>query len=406
MSLSWRPAAISAVPDADAAAVADLVDGAAWARFCASLAATGEQVLRADLPGGDLERATAVRHLLAMLRVGVEQALAAPDPAHPALQPWRTDVYKYGHDCPDALYRSTPVRGDLTYRVRGSVGSVRYLSFQLEGPHGTVGNLRADQMQVGPDGRFEVWFGPEERPGNWLRTTAGTDQLFVRQFFSDWDTEEPATFSIEAFPAADEGPAPHPGRPERVAAQVAALGEWFDAITRYYADREATDRVAWPNAFMPARAKTEAGGAAEIVLGHGHFDLDPGSALLVEVPPPRALYWSLDLTNPWRESLDYAVRQTSLNDSQAVVDDDGVFRAVVAHHDPGVPNWLDTMGHGSGAMVLRWVVADSVPEPRCTVVPHESIRDVLPAGTPVVTPAERAARIAARRRHVLRRFAT
>lgn len=155
---------------------------------------------------------------------------------------------------------------------------------------------------------------------------------------------------------------------------------------------------------MPARTKTEDGGANDIILGHGHFDLDPSSALLVEVRPARARYWSLDLANPWRESLDYANHVTSLNGDQAVVDDDGYFRAVVAHTDPGVPNWLDTMGHPSGAMIFRWVVSDEAPAPACTVVPHTDIRRHLPAATPVVTDNERRAQIAERYGQVMRRF--
>lgn len=403
--LDWRPATISEVPDADPAAVADLVGGQAWARFCASLQAAGERLLDPALPATDLDRATGYRHLLAMLRVGLDQALASSDPAHPALAPWRTDVYKYGHDCPDALYRSARIRAGTTYRVTGSIGTVRYLGFQTEGPGGTVGNLRADQMSVAPDGTFELWLGAEPREGNWLPTTEDTDSLFVRQFFSDWDSERAATMTIEAVDGGDGDPAPHPGRPERVAALVGAVGTWFETITEYYLDREITDRELWPNAFAPARTRTEDTGAQENIMSHGHVDLGPDEALVLEVEPVPARYWSAALTNPWRESLDYAVAHTSLNDSQAVLDADGVFRAVVAHRDPGVPNWLDTMGHPSGAMVLRWVVSDSAPEPRCTVVPHDRIRDHLPPDTPVVSPAERAATIARRRDAVRRRFA-
>ena len=39
-----------------------------------------------------------------------------------------------------------------------------------------------------------------------------------------------------------------------------------------------------------------------------------------------------------------ANRQSSLNGHQAVLDPDGVFRAVISARDPGVPNWLDTGG--------------------------------------------------------------
>ena len=43
------------------------------------------------------------------------------------------------------------------------------------------------------------------------------------------------------------------------------------------------------------------------------------------------------MCNFWLESLDYANHQSSLNGHQAVVDADGVFRAVVAHAIPASP---------------------------------------------------------------------
>jgi hypothetical protein len=407
VTLDWRPASINAAVDSDAATVANLLDGRAWSAFCEAIRVAGEKVMAPDLPGTALDRSTGFRHLLAMLQVGLNQALATPEPHHPSLAPpWRTDVYKYGHDCPDALYRSASINGVLNYRVSGTVGTARYLSFQVEGPNGTVSNLRDDEMEVAADGSFVLWVGPVPHDSNWLETTVDADQLFVRQFFSNWATEAQGTFRIECLDdrPSSLGGATHPGRPERVAAQIEAVGRWFEAITDYYLEREVRDRREWRNAFMPARTKTEDGGANDIILGHGHFDLDPGAALLVEVRPARARYWSLDLANPWRESLDYAQHVTSLNGDQAVLDDDGYFRAVVAHRDPGVPNWLDTMGHQSGAMIFRWVVSDEAPEPVCTVVPHSDIRGHLPATTPVVTRDERTGQIAERYRQVMRRF--
>ncbi|MGH9025778.1 MAG: hypothetical protein ACRDWD_06650, partial [Acidimicrobiia bacterium] len=50
----------------------------------------------------------------------------------------------------------------------------------------------------------------------------------------------------------------------------------------------------------------------------------------------------------WFESLDIANRVVNLNGHQMHVDDDGKWRVVVAHYDPGVPNWLDTEGRRSG----------------------------------------------------------
>src|SRR3546814_12449235 len=58
--------------------------------------------------------------------------------------------------------------------------------------------------------------------------------------------------------------------------------------------------------------------------------------------PDQVSYWSLILTNELYETTDWYNNQSSLNDVQAVVDSDGVFRAVISARDPGVHNWLDT----------------------------------------------------------------
>ena len=121
--------------------------------------------------------------------------------------------------------------------------------------------------------------------------------------------------------------------------------------------------------------------------------------------PPIGLYWSLSIGNVWWETIDYAEHITSLNGHQAVLDDDGVFRAVIAHHDPGVANWIDTAGHTEGPMILRCVRTESAPVPTTRVVRFDELDAVLPPSTERVTPEQRARTIANRRAAVARRFA-
>jgi hypothetical protein len=54
--------------------------------------------------------------------------------------------------------------------------------------------------------------------------------------------------------------------------------------------------------------------------------------------------------------------------------DDGSFQLMVAHEDPGHPNWIDTAGHHHGTMALRWVRTDAHPEPQCRVVKLSELR--------------------------------
>jgi hypothetical protein len=115
------------------------------------------------------------------------------------------------------------------------------------------------------------------------------------------------------------------------------------------------------------------------------------------------------LSNLWGESHDFANHQSSLNGFQTEIDADGVLRWVVAHRDPGVPNWLDTTGHPEGFMAPRWSYSETPPRERWPTisarkVAFEEIRKHLPAGVRTVSPQERAARIRIRQEHVQRRY--
>ena len=64
-----------------------------------------------------------------------------------------------------------------------------------------------------------------------------------------------------------------------------------------------------------------------------------------------------------------------------MVDDDGLLRVVIAHHDPGVANWLDTAGHSEGPIILRCVRTETAPVPTTSVVPFAEVAAALPPGT-------------------------
>ena len=94
--------------------------------------------------------------------------------------------------------------------------------------------------------------------------------------------------------------------------------------------------------------------------------------------------------------MEYVYRHSSTNGHFAHVASDGRFYAVLSLQDPGVPNWLDTAGFQQGTIYGRWYDCDSHPMPSLKRVKFSEIRKHLPADTPVVTPQERAAALAAR----------
>ena len=124
--------------------------------------------------------------------------------------------------------------------------------------------------------------------------------------------------------------------------------------------------------------------------------------MIVEVEPPACAYWNFHLMDHYWQSLDWHVRQTSVNGHQAVVDADGRFRAVISHRDPGVPNWLDTSSHEIGLIMARFFQPDSTPVPVMRVVAFDELHKHLPASTPRLLPEQRSEMLR-RRMHSVRR---
>jgi hypothetical protein len=96
------------------------------------------------------------------------------------------------------------------------------------------------------------------------------------------------------------------------------------------------------------------GGLATQYSSAGHFDLRPDQALVITIPVSDAPYLGFQLGSMWYISLDYINHQTSLNNTQAQADPDGKVRIVVADQNPGVTNWVETLGHRRGFLQFRW----------------------------------------------------
>jgi hypothetical protein len=121
---------------------------------------------------------------------------------------------------------------------------------------------------------------------------------------------------------------------------------------------------------MPWSPHVPGWGTPDNIYALGAFRLAPDEALVIEGRSPPCTYWGVQLWNRFMQSLDHRYHRVSVNHEQATLAADGSFRVVVAHRDPGVPDWLDTAGHGEGLVFCRWLQAAGPPEqPRSTVVP-------------------------------------
>ena len=118
--------------------------------------------------------------------------------------------------------------------------------------------------------------------------------------------------------------------------------------------------------------------------------------MIVELRDPEAEFWGLHLVTSLWHTLDYANRITTFNLAQAHQDPDGLFRFVVSANDPGVFNWLDTMGLERGVIILRFCGAANAVPPHTTVIKLSEVAERLPTAK-LVSLDERRAQIAERR---------
>jgi hypothetical protein len=387
----------------------------AWNSFCDRLKDGADVVLDPGRPGDDIDRAEGIRALLRRLASDVSRDLEGGDPEHPELS-W-FHPFKNGQDNPDGLYQIATVDLSRTYRLSGNIGTVRYLGLSVmttdfsEGKIEQFLTVNGDDLQTDENGAFELLFGAGPCPDGtssavWHALPPRRCRLMVRQFFYDWEVEEPADLHLECL---EPGPAPSRLGPVDLTSRLGPTADRVVDMTAFWADFGSQHLVRGEvNSFDHVQsaqgAASSMGGSLDQGYGQAWYRIAEGEALLLEVEIPECTYWAVQLGDVWYQSLDWWNRQSSLNGHQAVVGTDGVFRAVITHRDPGIANWLDATGATQGVITFRWNQATFQPVPTAELVSFDDLTVRLDDRWSKVTPVERAEVLRLRRRAALRRF--
>jgi len=380
----------------------------AWQNYCERLRDLGTEILRDTAPKTAVDRAEGFRYLARLVAMGIESGFAHDGEVPMLRRSLGTNAKMYG-DNPDTLYEGCALDPNGTYRVHGTMGSPHLLVFNVsrdasalgKGKSLLVGQLYGHELDVDDDGTFELWLGGEARERNWIALDDGAARLAIRQIMGDWTTDAPGRFIIERV---DAVPPSSPYTPDRFIAELGVAARTPSLVPMWANESDTVRKRANTFYLDDHDHQKQYGGVpgGEAVLSW--FELEPHQALVIEVTPPPCAYWNLQIGNYWYESFDYRRHLSSVNGRQAIAEDDGVVRMVVAHEDPGVPNWLDTGGHREGHLALRWVEAEHHPVPKAEVVDLAAWQRGLPPTATRFDPATRAEQIAARRRAVDRRF--
>jgi hypothetical protein len=374
---------ITGAPPPEEAASRRIASGEAWAEFCDTLKAAGAAVSGMGAPADPLTQAEGYRYLTRLLRGGLEAMLEYNDPRAPVFRRMVHETVKMGADNPDNHYFNATISGELEYRIRGRRGTVPVLTFSTQkGGYGRgggmppTGQLDARDLVVEDDGTFEIEVS-RERAGaarNWLRLERETGLLIVRQTFIDRAHEIAAELAIERG-GGGGAPGPTPLSAAAIEEGLRAASGFVLGASLLFA-RWAKEFEGHTNElplFDPARS-TAAGGDPNLLYHHSYYRIEQGEALVVEFVPPRCTTWNFQLNDHFMESLDYRYHRITLNRHTARPEPDGSIRLVVAHEDPGHPNWLDPVSHTRGTMCLRFVHPDRPTEARTRLVPLARVR--------------------------------
>ena len=347
-------------------------------------------------------RAEGLRYLTRILAGGIPLTMEAWDPLYPRLVQFLSPLVQFGLPAADCHYDTAAIHGDHIYRITGARGTSRM--FDIETRSGHMARIarwalvdRRSDFDVNDDGTIEVVLSRDERPGNWVRLPDGPGCIVMRQYYYDWASEQPAVLRIDRDGA--EYPPP-PFTPDSVAEGLELLTVWLRTIPVACRAAVATHYEAPAGSVVFSQLDF---GWADLQYGKGWYRCAGDEAVIVELTPPNAPYWGIQLGSHFWEARDWQVRQSSLNGHQALLDADGAFRAVIAHRDPGVANWLDAGGHESGLIAIRYYKADSTPAPQFRTVPFDTLDTQLPPGTARVSRHERAIALRERAWSVYRR---
>ena len=293
------------------------------------------------------------------------------DPDRPVFNRIVSPTRSFTGDNSDALYFETPVAAGREYMVRGNLAGAVYTSFTMEagaadGAYAThnAGVLNDSQIDVDSDGNYEIRLGGEPAERNWMPVHESGGRITTRHYF-EWPVSAAASQTLHiplSIEVVDRPPAPPRWGDDRVA-------EAIRRVTRHVRDKtiDQPPRAEVPEPFVsivpnvlpkPVVPGSLAFAAADAAYSMAPYLIGPDEALVITGRWPACRFANVVLWNRWLQMFDYVNRPVSRNRANTILEPDGSFRIVLAHEDPGVPNWLDTEGRPLGTLFFRFFLPE------------------------------------------------
>jgi hypothetical protein len=366
----------AAAPAMAARRGSDSPAGQAWLELAQAMADMEAKFQKPPYASADpLERADGRRYMAETLQLALE-FWADADPDRPTFNRYVGPHKKLLGDNPDSLYYSAQINPARRYVIRGEVAGAVYTSFTVErgtgdggGSKGLAATLNDTQFDIRPDGTYEIVVGGPQLPRNWMPLTPDSGSITTRHYF-EWARSAAADPHLHiplSIAPLDPLPPPAPADEALVAANIRRVARYFLAVVDGVPPADAPRKhmpysSTTPNVFTkPDRNFTNRGtgfAAADNVYLETEYRLAPDEALVMRGRFPPGRFANVMLWNRYTQTYDYVNRRISLNRRQTKLEPDGSFKMVVAHQDPGVPNWLDAEGRPRGYIFWRFLLAE------------------------------------------------
>ncbi len=352
----------------------------AYADLAEALREIEEKYIGPDRGMNTAAERSAGRYLLANALQHGFQCWFDSDPRRPMFQRWLGVKKKLLGDNPDAIYYGAIVDPAGTYRIRGNVHAACYTSFSVETgaqeghiSKGVISTLNDTEFDIAADGSYELIASPEPQPRNWLRLEPNAGSITTRHYW-EWSRNVAAdpTFEVPLWiePVEDPGPAA-PMDDEAIAAGIQRVINFVRGITIDFPDFPPEVMPSWVsnvvNEFDNSayeESNAEIGYAAvDNAYLQARYELKPDQALVMHGRFPRCRFANVVLWNHRLQTPPYRYRDVSLNRNQIRYENDNSFKVVVAHRDPGVPNWIDTAGQETGMIFWRFLMPEEPAPP-------------------------------------------
>lgn len=379
-----------------------------WQRVCDRLRLLGDKIATRPFGVGDAAMIDGFEHLVDQAVLWLSWETLHADPSRPFFHRHNDLTSQWGGPNADNVYRHCRIDPERRYVVRGRMHSCEEFilairaGFMHRPTWGTLDQVTASHLGIGPGDDFELHFGGDQ-PGS-IELPDMAVMLSVREYYYDWQADEPATFTVECLDPEPLVTVDEAALERRLDESLNEMEESIEYWNTYLLENRA-DRT--DNSFTANTVKVGKG----LAIARYEFcfwDLSDDEALIIEADEPDARYWAIQLyTMHTFELVDPFGAITSRNHTQTVASEDGRIRLVLSATDPGATNWLDTTNRQNGLCTFRWFWprSEEAPSISTRVVPIGEVLAELP-DEPAVTESERAAELAARQAHLRWRFRT